>query len=214
MTFTVLSVCAANICRSPWMAVSLERSFAMRGLAGDVVVRSAGVSAAAGEAVCPEITRLAAMHGVSSPRLEQHRSMLLDDELIDGADLILTADRSGRSDIVRRGRPQSSERTFTLREAAQLADAVAPRVRGHTLEDHLRSLCAQMNHSRGLTDLPGVERVATRQLPWRRLEVHTHDIPDSHGDPHAPHRLVFRLVPPTADQLVASLAVGALEHLR
>ncbi|MDP3894950.1 hypothetical protein [Nocardioides sp.] len=214
MTFTVLGVCAANICRSPLMALGLERSFLMRGFGGDVVVRSAGVSAAADEIACAEVARLAKARGLPSLVLEKHRAAPLTDQLIDGADLILAADRSVRSEIVKRGRPHSIERTFTLREAAQLAEAVSHRIEGRTIEERLRSLTMQMNHHRGFTDLPGVERVLTMTLPWRRLEVHTHDVPDAHGDVGAPHRLVFRLIIPTADRLAGSLSTGALAHLR
>ncbi len=59
MTFTVLTVCSANVCRSPLMSVSLERSVFAQSFGGDVVVRSAGVTATAGEPACQEIARLA-----------------------------------------------------------------------------------------------------------------------------------------------------------
>jgi protein-tyrosine phosphatase len=212
MTFMVLAVCAANVCRSPLMAVSLERSFFARGFAGDVVVHSAGVAATTGAAVCPEVERLTRSRGLPWLALGQHRSLPLTDQLIDRADLILTADRSLRSEIVKRARPGATGRTFTLREAAELADAASFRVQGHTMEEQLRSLTAQLNHTRGFIDLPGVERVATRALPWRRLEVHTHDVPDAHDEPRAPHGLVWRLTIPATDHLAASLAHGVMAY--
>ncbi|MCD4536333.1 hypothetical protein LRP67_19755 [Nocardioides sp. cx-169] len=214
MTFTVLTVCAANICRSPLMAICLERSFLARGFGGDVDVRSAGVSAAEGVGACPEVTRLTRSRGLPWLTLEQHRSRVLTDELIDRADLILTADRGLRSEIVKRARPGSIGRTFTLREAAELAEAVSFRVEERTMEGNLRTLTTQLHHSRGFIDLPRVQRLPTRSLPWRRLEVHTHDVPDAHEGARAPHGIVLRLTVPTADRLAATLAHGVLAHLR
>ncbi|WP_134741400.1 hypothetical protein [Nocardioides sp. 503] len=213
MTFTVLAVCAANVCRSPLMAVGLERSFLARGFGGDVVVRSAGVTATQDAAVCSEVERLTRARGLPWLALGEHRSTPLTDRLIDRADLILTADRRLRSEIVKRARPGATGRTFTLREAAALADATSFRIQGHTVDEQLRSLTAQMNQSRGFTDLPGVERVVTRALPWRRLEVHTHDVPDAHDEPRAPHGLVCRLVVPATERLATSLAHGVMASL-
>lgn len=210
MTFTVMTVCAANICRSPLMAVSLERAFFSRGFAGDVVVRSVGAVAGSGEGVCPDAARLARSRGLPSLALDRHRSTPLTEQLIDGADLILTADRGTRSEIIKCGRPSAIERTFTLREAAQLATTVSHRVDAASVDGRLRGMTAQLNHSRGFTDLPDVERVLTLSSPWRRLDVHSHDVPDAHGEPGAPHRLVFRLIIPNIDRLAIFLASGAL----
>jgi protein-tyrosine phosphatase len=209
MTFTVLTVCSANVCRSPLMTVSLERSLFAQRIGGDVIVRNAGVNAAAGEPACPEITRLARSNGLVSRVLELHRSRPLTDEMIEGADLILAADRLLRAAIVKQAPPLSIDRTFTLREAAQLAARACREVKGRATDERLRSLTMQMNHSRGFTDLPAVERIAVLSRPWRRIAVHSHDIPDAHGEPQAPHSVVHRLVIPATDQLVGHLAVAA-----
>jgi protein-tyrosine-phosphatase len=210
MTFTVLTVCSANICRSPLMTVSLERSLFAQRFGGDVVVRSGGVNAAVGEPVCQEIARLAQSHGLLSRVLELHRSTPLTREQIEGADLILAADRRLRSEVVKRARrPLSIDRTFTVREAAQLAAAACREVTGRTTDERLRSLTEQMNHSRGFTDLPAVEQLAALSRPWRRIAVHTHDVPDAHGDPQAPHPVVRRLIVQAAEQLAGHLAIAA-----
>ncbi len=141
--------------------------------------------------------------------LELHRSTPLTDDLIERADLILAADRQLRSAIVKQARPLSIDRTFTLREAAQLAAQASREVKGRTIEERLRSLTMQMNHSRGFTDLPDIQRIADRSRPWRRISVHTHDVPDAHGEPQAPHSVVHRLIVPAADQLVGHLANAA-----
>ena len=209
MTFTVLTVCSANVCRSPLMTVSLERSLFGQRFGGDVIVRSGGVNAAAGEPACSEIARLARSNGMVSRVLELHRSRPLTDDLIESADLILAADRSLRSAVVKQAPPLSIDRTFTLREAAQLAARACREVKGRTTDERLRSLTMQMNHSRGFTDLPGVERISVLTRPWRRIPVHSHDVPDAHGEPQAPHSVVHRLIVPAAEQLVSHLAIAA-----
>lgn len=209
MTFSILAVCSANTCRSPLMAVTLGRSLFDQQMAGDVVVRSGGVNAAEGEPACPEIARLNRANGVMSRVLGQHHSTPLTDQLIEQADLILAADRQLRAAVVKRVRPTSVDRTFTLREATQLAQAACREIKGRSIDERLRNLTAQMNHSRGFTDLPAVERVGTLTRPWRRVAVHTHDVPDAHGDPQAPHSVVHRLVVPAAEQLVGYLAIAA-----
>ncbi|WP_193611440.1 hypothetical protein [Nocardioides lijunqiniae] len=213
MTFTVLAVCAANVCRSPLMAVGLEHSLAAHGLGADVVVLSAGAVATTDAGVCPDVERLTRARGLPWLALGRHRSTPLTDELVDRADLVVTADRGLRSEVLKRARPGSTGRTFTLREAAELADPASARVQGHTVDDQLRSLVAQMNHTRGFIDLPGVERVTSRALPWRRLDVHTHDVPDAHDEPRAPHGVVCRLVVPAAERIATSLARGVMASL-
>jgi len=209
MTFTILVVCSANTCRSPLLTVALERALFSHRFGGDVAVRSGGVNAAVGEPACPEIARLARSNGLMPRVLELHRSMPLTDQLIERADLILAADRRLRSAVVKRARPLSINRTFTLREAAQLATAACQGVQGHTIDQRLRSLTVQMNHSRGFTDLPAVERVIAPSRPWRRISVHAHDVPDAHGEPQAPHTIVHRLIVPAAEQLIGHLATAA-----
>jgi protein-tyrosine phosphatase len=214
MTFSVLTVCSANTCRSPLMTVTLERALFAEKFGGDVTVRSGGVNAVAGQPVCTDVVRLTRLRGTVSMVLEQHRSAPLTDAMIEDADLILTADRRLRSAVVKRARGLSIERTFTLREALQLVGTASRAVAGRTTDERLRNLTAQMNHSRGFTDLPGVERVAALSRPWRRLAVHTHDVPDAHEAPRAPHPLVHRLIVPAAEQLVAQLAAAAYAATR
>jgi protein-tyrosine phosphatase len=214
MTFSVLTVCSANTCRSPLMTLSLERALVAHQFAGNVVVRSGGLNAAGGQPACSEMARLTRSRGTLPMLLEQHRSVVVTDVMIDDADLILVADRSLRSAVVKRARPSSIERTFTLREAAQLAGTANPAVSGRTTDDRLRNMTAELNNSRGFTDLPAVERVAALSRPWRRLAVHTHDVPDAHEPPRAPHPLVHRLIVPAADQLISHLATAVLAASR
>jgi protein-tyrosine phosphatase len=214
MTFTVLTVCSANICRSPLMTITLERSLFSQRFGNDVIVHSGGANAAVGDPACAEIARLTRSNGMLSRVLELHRSRPLTDEMIESADLILAADRRLRSDVVKRARPMSFNRMFTLREAAQLAATACREVEGRTTDERLRSLTAQMNHCRGFIDLPAVERVAALSRPWRRIAVHTHDVPDAHSEPQAPHAVVHRLIVPAAEQLVACLATAAFGPTR
>lgn len=209
MTFTVLTVCSANTCRSPLMTVFLERSLLAQPFGINVRVGSCGVNALPGQPVCPETARLARSNSMVSQALDLHRSTPLTDDLIARADLILTADRQLRSEVVKRALPESVARTFTLREAAQLAATANSEVPAGSPEERLRQRTAQLNHSRGFTDLPAVVRLAALSRPWRSVAVHTHDVPDAHGDPRAPHSVVHRLVVSAAEQLVAYLASTA-----
>jgi protein-tyrosine-phosphatase len=209
MTFTVLTVCSANTCRSPLMAGILERSLLAHPFGIHVQVTSCGVNATRGQPVCPDTARLARSNDLLWQVFERHRSAPLSDDLIAQADLILTADRQLRSDVVKRASPRSVARTFTLREAAQLAASATPDMQAEDPDERLRRRTAQLNLGRGLTGLPAVERLAALTRPWRPVAVHTHDVPDAHGDPRAPHSVVHRLVVPAAEQLIAFLASSA-----
>jgi protein-tyrosine phosphatase len=114
MTFTVLFVCTGNICRSP----SAELLFRDRLRDGaDVRVSSAGTHGLDGYGV-DQPTALALRELGIDPN--GHRSRRLDANLLEAADLILTAASNERA-IVLQTRPLLLTRTFTLREFCRLA---------------------------------------------------------------------------------------------
>ena len=209
MTFTVLAVCAANVCRSPLVAALLLQD--LGGAADDDVwVTSAGVSAVDGQPMCRTMARLDLPDG-RSPLLERavleaHRSRRVTTDLVRGADLVLAADRHVRSEVVKLEH-RAADRTFTLREAAQLSNQAPFDVEGHTLSDRLRAMTDALNRSRGFAELPRVARVPVLAPPWRWPRVHAHDVPDAHLREQAPHRLVHDLAVRAAGQLAARVAV-------
>jgi len=114
--FRILAVCTANICRSPIVEILLRQR-----LDPEVFeVASAGVQgwrdAPVDSMVVLELERLgASAEGFCSRPLEQR--------LVEDADLILTATRGHRSEVVGRF-PAALRRNFTVREFAALVDGV------------------------------------------------------------------------------------------
>lgn len=112
-----------NICRSPAMAVILDRNLAAAAAAGAglaVHVSSVGTDAQPGVSRC---ALAQALIGIDSPT---GSARPLSAEIVAGADLILTADSGHRGQVVRIDH-SARARTFTLVEAARLATWVVSR---------------------------------------------------------------------------------------
>ncbi len=132
--FAILAVCTANICRSPLMEMLLRAR-----LDGErFEVASAGVRGwdrkPMDSMAAMELLRL----GHSA---ETFRSHAIDSYLVDSADLILTATREHRSDVLSMN-PQALRRSFTLLEFAALTGLVDA--------DEPRDLVARAAESRSL----------------------------------------------------------------
>jgi len=199
MSSSVLVVCSSNICRSPLALAALDRALTRHGFRAQVTLRSRGEDAEPGFPACEQAMRTASRHGLSTWLLEQHRSAPLDPRELAMTDLILTADRTVRASVVRLD-PRVAGRTFTVREATLLARRLPV---GAQRPRDLAGFAAALNDNRGLTELPTVERPWV--LPWPRLQVHAHDVPDCHIDPRASHRVVYRTLVPAIDELVDHL---------
>ncbi|WP_413452513.1 low molecular weight phosphatase family protein [Georgenia phoenicis] len=117
--FTLLIVCTGNICRSP----AIERLFRSAFTAGSgISVHSGGTGALVGEPIQPPMAALLERAGVSSADFAARR---VTEPMIVGADLVLTATRQHRADVVEHV-PAAVRRSFTVREFARLATAVDP----------------------------------------------------------------------------------------
>jgi protein-tyrosine phosphatase len=202
MTFRILVVCAANVCRSPLAAAVTTHSLAMNAAGRVVEVDTAGTEAQPGVPVCADVVRMAGARGLHPRALPVHVAHPVTLDQVEAADLVLTADRRVRSSIVKRA-PQAGERTFTLREAANLGEHAAREVEGRFMDARLRSYVSAMNASRGLTDLPRTRHLVSR--PWRPVAVHAHDIPDAHQAERASHRAVYHLTVAAARQVTEGL---------
>lgn len=122
MSFTLLYVCTANLCRSP-IAEYLTRELAAVEIPDEKwVIGSAGVHGTAGHPVHPRAAAELSRRGLDT---DDFRSTPLDVEAIDEADLILTAEKVHRSTVVR-ARPDASRKTFTLLQFAGLCTLVEP----------------------------------------------------------------------------------------
>jgi protein-tyrosine phosphatase len=151
-TFTILTVCTGNICRSP-LAESLLRSI-LGGL--PVQVESAGTQALVGAAPPEETQRIGLDLGATD--IAGHRSRPLTVEQLQSADLVLAMSREHRAAVVEL-LPSVARRAFTIREFARLAvhvteDDLALR-RGRSLGDQLAGAVEAAAQLRGTLNRPG-----------------------------------------------------------
>lgn len=205
MTFRILVVCAANVCRSPVAAALLRQSFAGTELRECAQVSSGGLHTWREVAVCTELTD-GLLGPDESELLRRHvPEPVVEDDLAESA-LVLAADRGIRSALVRM-MPSAHDRTFTLREAAALATHVvssSTAIRRGDATDWMRQLVEEMNDSRGLIAMPAVSSYRRTSLPWPRIRVHEYDVPDPHDGP-VPHRVVRDLLAEGCADLTAAL---------
>ncbi len=112
----VLFVCTGNICRSP-TAERLAAASARKARLADIEFRSAGTHAIVGHPMQPSAARVLDRLGGDSSTFAARQ---LTKTIAVDADFILTMTRAHR-DYVLHLAPQKLHRTYTLREAAQLA---------------------------------------------------------------------------------------------
>ena len=110
----VLYVCTANICRSASAQQLLREAVASAPELVGIEVRSAGTAALTGAPGCSVAPALVG-------HAHEHQSQPLTPELVAWADLILPAARDHRRAILEMD-PTSRTRTFTVRQAARIAD--------------------------------------------------------------------------------------------
>jgi protein-tyrosine phosphatase len=121
------------------------------GLPGDVPVTSAGIRARAGEPIWPEAAVELDRRRVSSFGFASHP---VEVGLLRGADLVLTATRAQRDELVA-GHPAALRRTFTWRELAWLVGGLTSAdLPGRTSLERLASLAAMASGRRGLLRPP------------------------------------------------------------
>lgn len=117
----VLTVCTANVCRSP-----VAQRLLGDALGTHVLVQSAGVKARDGLEQCPEarawLEELYHPAGRSrhAHEAQQHRSRRVRADMVTDAGLVLTATRDHRASVIRLV-PAAQRYTFTLLQAARIA---------------------------------------------------------------------------------------------
>jgi protein-tyrosine phosphatase len=112
--FRILVVCIGNVCRSP----VAERLLASRLPAGKFDVSSAGVGAMVGYAMSRYAAAELRSYGGDPTGFSARQ---LTPELVEGADLLLTATRDLRSQVLAEA-PGALRRTFTILEFAALVE--------------------------------------------------------------------------------------------
>ena len=146
--FDLLFVCTGNICRSP----TAQLLAAARLPAEHFRVHSAGTYGLHGYPIEPAAARLLAERGIAC---ESFRARRLDVELVEQADLVLTATREHRTAVVTLVQG-ALRRTFTLREFARLVEHVGELPPGHPA-DRARALVAAAAAQRGRVWVPPAE---------------------------------------------------------
>jgi sulfate adenylyltransferase len=122
----VLFVCTANICRSPYLEL---RARQILGPASGVEVSSAGTHGFDDEPASDTMRVEFARHGTDP---SSFRSRPVTGDLIDQADVVLTAEASHRARLLE-DRPAAFKKVFTLGQFAASARAVDPGLRGRDL---------------------------------------------------------------------------------
>ena len=142
----MLFVCTGNICRSPLG----ERLLASRlNASAPIRVYSAGTHAVVGMGIDGPSALALQELGINAGG---HVAQQLTAELVDGADLILTAESAHRSAIVQ-VHPLNFRNTFTMREFGRLGASLGP-LDGPPTVERLRSRVAEVAGQRGLVEAP------------------------------------------------------------
>ncbi|NQU38183.1 MAG: hypothetical protein HQ526_11400 [Actinobacteria bacterium] len=190
-SFNILTVCTMNICRSPAMELLLQKQIEQKcGADPLATVSSAGTDARPGMPGCELSLAYAGSAELG------HESRQLTADLLNGIDVVLTADWSHAAKVVAL-LPQVRSRCFPVKLAARLATYVVgspalaiaqAKAAGDTIDpeqagplaavpalpadptDRLRWLVSEMNEARGIAPRP-----ADDNLPYG-----VDDIPDPH----------------------------------
>lgn len=112
-TLNILFVCTGNTCRSPMAEYLLRHEFRKREIAFRVEVRSAGLSVRSGEKLSAAVSELLAGEGIKHDPARE--ALLLDDSLIEEADLILVMTARQNRQVTELF-PAAAGRTFLLNE--------------------------------------------------------------------------------------------------
>ena len=136
MTIRVLFVCTANICRSPFMEL-----YARSVLDSDVLASSAGTYGLDSRPMASEMVVELEARGLSA---HGFRSRALSAELVEGSDLVITAERSHRQFVLDE-HPAAFRKVLTLGQAVQAAETVPATLRG-------RAALAELARNRGVAE--------------------------------------------------------------
>jgi sulfate adenylyltransferase len=122
----VLFVCTANVCRSPYLEL---RARQLLGEGSGIEVSSAGTAGFDAEPVSDTMAAEFARFGTETAAFRSRRAT---GDLVDEADLVLTAEAAHRTRLLE-DRPAAFRKIFTLGQFVASARAVDPALRGRDL---------------------------------------------------------------------------------
>ncbi len=125
----VLFVCTANICRSPYMELRAQALTAGR---GDVEFSSAGTHGFRSHHVDATMAVVLVERGIDVDAAEAFASRRLTRDMINEADLVLTAEASHRAFVLEEV-PGAFRKAFTLGQFAESVERVDPSLTGAAL---------------------------------------------------------------------------------
>ncbi|MDU0366388.1 low molecular weight phosphatase family protein [Microbacterium sp. NPDC089180] len=170
MTFSILSVCTGNICRSP--VAELLIASELESLS-TVKVSSAGTGALVGSGIPDQAQQLAATAGLDP---SGHVARQYDMAMLREADLIVAMAREHRRIVVETF-PGAMRRSFTLRELARIAAIAEPSlpdaVRGagaSSADEGMRAAVALASTLRGTVPPPASPDEFDIVDPYRRSD--------------------------------------------
>jgi protein-tyrosine phosphatase len=186
-TFTILTVCSGNICRSP-VAEQLLR----KGLADIHIVRveSAGTIAKDGDTMPVQAQALSAYYGADP---SGHEARYLVEQYADDAQLVFAMAREHRKAIVSLS-PRATRYTFTIREFGRLAAGIT---------DADLAEIAQLPRE----DVSARLRAAVALVASRRGQVEGATVPDD-DDVVDPYRRSDETFMRSGQQLVPSVDIA------
>ena len=190
VTHRVLTVCTANVCRSPSVQALLSK--ALDDLAGHVTweVSSAGTNARPGRSMCPQAAAYVSHGERAAAFARSHRSQQLTGTMVEEAGLVLVASREERAAVAGLS-PSARRRTFTVREAAMMMRRVVAELESSwtlaTDESHLLPTIVDLLHEqRGTLSISTGPAHASTRRSSRRAPVDLEDVHQGHVRRHKP----------------------------
>jgi protein-tyrosine phosphatase len=193
-TFRILFVCTANICRSPVAEILMRRLLLVglgTGQAARFAVESAGTHAVTGAAMSLRSRAALAPWGFGGDAAGS-AARQVDAEMVQKADIVLTADRNHRSFVVGL-EPSALRTTFCIREWDRLLSGKGLRQLPADPVARARSISTGAHLSRGT-------------LSYASAADDT--IPDPAGLPMPDHRSAMRMIASAVQRTVDILATG------
>ncbi len=202
---TILIVCTANVCRSPYAELLIEDAFRSNPAMENIRVGSAGLQPVRRGHICERVVARCPRGELTDEILRRHVSIRATPTRVSQARLILTASRSNRAALALVD-PGARSRTFTLLEAAWLGSDY--------VRDPLQEGSAAVTaFARYLDSQRGIKP----PLPARRTTWFSHpsdalSIPDGHNLGAREHTRTLQRVGEVAAVVADLIMVGSVSR--